>query len=233
MNQLKFQCCKHRRCYIGFFAKLFGQSPSGIDDEAYQKQRLELGPLLEIGKQLAIDFVDCDELPTGTGSFGTVTNPIPVNGSIGETVYLNRLRTASGVGFYYHRLGNTTSPATKHPVDRFQLLAADGSCQLELFFDMYHPRRSQKVPTGLTQTSWRQMDPKIRAMVKLDVNGSKSPVRDFPFGLPDEIENSPELRSISPGLGRAFADQMRARLKELRAAPRKPEGRSSPKTATG
>ena len=46
-----------------------------------------------------------DELPGAKGEFGRcVTNPVPVNGPVGELTYLSRLVTPSGAGLFGHRL---------------------------------------------------------------------------------------------------------------------------------
>src|SRR3546814_6579765 len=62
------------------------------------------------------------DLPNGSGPFGfTETNPIPVNGPIGQLAYLSRLETQSGQRILFHRL------AAIDKVDVFEAVTFDGS----------------------------------------------------------------------------------------------------------
>ena len=84
-----------------------------------------------------------DELPGAKGKFGRcLTNPIPVNGAVGEIVYLSRLLTPSGAGLFGHRLGHIDR------VDVYETVGTDGRNWDIIFFDYYHPRKSRKAPTG-------------------------------------------------------------------------------------
>ena len=84
-----------------------------------------------------------DELPGAKGEFGRcVTNPIPVNGAVGEIVYLSRLVIPSGAGLFGHRLGHIDR------VDVYETVSTDGRNWDIIFFDYYHPRKSRTVPTG-------------------------------------------------------------------------------------
>ena len=159
---------------------------------------------------------ECDELAGAYGPFGTSpTNPIPVNGILGESVYINRLRSPSGVGFLYHRLGSMSSPVYSHPVDHFELVAVDASMWIDLYFAIYHPRRSLRVPEGLRRLPWRSMSSSLRMMAKVDLAGMTSgPVADFPYGLAAAIEESKQLRFVSLGLGKKFAREIRKLLSQ-------------------
>src|SRR6476469_7244258 len=64
----------------------------------------------------------CDQIPASFGKFGrALTNPIPVNGPIGEVLYLSRLQTENGNAIAFHRLGAIET------VDVFEILSEDGS----------------------------------------------------------------------------------------------------------
>jgi len=196
---------------MGFLKSLFSD---GSDDEPLASQREDIArlPMYQMGMMQYKD--GRDEIAGSFGNFGyEPTNPIPVNGPVGETVYINRLRGKSGVGFMYHRLGSVQSPPANHPLDHFELVALDASERHELFFDLYYFRRSTKVPEGLSLLPWSQMDEQFRMMSKLSAFGTNMRVDDFPFGLPKCIEASRELSSISPGLGRAMANRVREALK--------------------
>ena len=84
-----------------------------------------------------------DELPEATGKFGRcVTNPVPVNGVVGELAYLSRLVTSSGAGLFGHRLGRIGR------VDVYETVSTDGNNWDILFLCFYHPRKSRKAPSG-------------------------------------------------------------------------------------
>lgn len=83
-----------------------------------------------------------DRLPNGSGEFGRhVSNPIPVNGFIGELLYISSLRTG-GAQMIGHRLGSIGH------VDVFELMSVDGAFWDLLYFDLYHPRKSRDLPDG-------------------------------------------------------------------------------------
>ena len=196
---------------MGFLKSLFS---GGSDDEPLASQREDVTrlPMYQMGLMQYQE--GRDEIEGAFGNFGyEPTNPIPVNGPVGETVYINRLRGKSGVGFMYHRIGSVQSPPANHPLDHFELVALDASERHELFFDLYYFHRSTQVPEGLSMLPWSRMDKQFRMMCKLNAFGTNSHVDDFPFGLPERIQASRELNSISPGIGRAMADRVRDALK--------------------
>jgi len=82
-----------------------------------------------------------DRDPRGTGPFGYAeTNPIPVNGPIGELAYLSKLETEKGERILFHRIGAIDK------IDVFEGVTFSGGQWFILFADMYHPRRSRLVP---------------------------------------------------------------------------------------
>lgn len=104
-----------------------------VDNEAFQNSTL--WPLLQ---QQVLSGIDADYLKADDETFGlTVDNPVPVNGPIGQQTYLSRLRTPEGQGFVFHRLGS------EGLVDLYEAISFDGLHELEIFMDMYHPRRSR------------------------------------------------------------------------------------------
>jgi hypothetical protein len=85
---------------------------------------------------------NCDQNPNGFGSFGlSATNPIPVNGPIGEILYLSSLRLG-GERILFHRLMSIDR------VDAFECVGIDGHHWDVLYLDMYHPRKSRRAPEG-------------------------------------------------------------------------------------
>lgn len=156
-----------------------------------QKADLDSYPL-EFEKEI-ISGENCDELSQGYGDFGCLTNPIPVNGSIGEIKYLGKLRGKSGSALFFHRIGSLNSPATDKPVDLYEVVCMDGTQWNKLHFSMYHPRRSNMVPKGYLMMPFNKS-------LKMDLPfayGVNSFVENFPFSLPKAIV---EFYGESPGL---------------------------------
>ena len=133
---------------------------------------------------------DCEEIQGASGPFGECeTNPIPVNGQIGANVYLSNLRSRTGVCFFWHCLGSAQSSIYPYPIDVYELVAADATEWRKLYFGMYHRRRSQKVPEGLSLTPWKMKNstPKaselLHTLLKAGQNGRNQFVENFPVGL--------------------------------------------------
>jgi hypothetical protein len=84
-----------------------------------------------------------DRDPDGSGPFGfSETNPIPVNGPIGQLAYFSKLETARGERILFHRIGAVDT------IDVFEAVTFSGSEWFILFVDLYHPRRSRLTPDG-------------------------------------------------------------------------------------
>ena len=140
---------------MGFLSKLFGGNKEDkVLREAFEKIRR----ILE-DEQFQLDMIhpamkaiiesrpayDCD--PQGTGPFGfSETNPIPVNGPIGQLAYLSKLETIGGERILFHRIGAIDT------VDVFEAVTFSGSQWFIFFVDLYHPRRSRLTPDGFQFT---------------------------------------------------------------------------------
>lgn len=99
---------------MGFLSNLFGGNKEDkalrealahihriLDDEKFQLELVH--PMMKAMLESAPAY---DKDPNGSGPFGfTETNPIPVNGPIGQLAYLSRLETQSGQRILFHRLG--------------------------------------------------------------------------------------------------------------------------------
>lgn len=140
---------------MGFFARIFGVA------RAHEDLRGQLADAHEDPVVAANMREACDELSGASGEFGSLTNPIPVNGPIGEIAYLNALRSTTGRGFLFHRTGTSKSPVSDLPVDRFELLGNDGLEWRILYFSKFHPAearnalRGSRLQNGLLRT-WRK-----------------------------------------------------------------------------
>lgn len=157
---------------------------------------------------------ECDELPGASGEFGSATNPIPVNGPGGEVIYINRLRRPKSGGFMFHRTGTVPSPLSPMPLDRFELLALDGSEWRVLYFSMYHPRRSTKCPAGLEVTPWPK-DPMTQIMLKIPTFGFMAPMDDFPYDLPNAVRATLGSNSLPQEMANALADAVQRTVDAL------------------
>lgn len=136
---------------MGFLTNLFGGNKEDkalrealalinriIDDEKFQLEHLN--PVM---KEMIESAPAYDKDPNGTGPFGFIeTNPIPVNGPIGQIAYLSKLETQSGQRILFHRLGAMDT------VDVFEAVSFNGREWFILFTDFYHPRRSRLTPDG-------------------------------------------------------------------------------------
>ncbi len=114
-----------------------------------------------------------------------VGNPIPVNGPIGEVIYLSNLRTAGGQPIMFHRLGSVRK------INVYETVTFDGGTWDILFLDFYHPRKSKLAPTGcrIAASAERQ-----RLFF-----GTNEFVADFPNALPGAIARARErLLGIFP-----------------------------------
>lgn len=140
---------------MGFLSNLFGGNKEDkalreamahiyriLDDEQFQLELVH--PAMKAMLESAPAY---DKDPNGTGPFGfTETNPIPVNGPIGQLAYLSRLETQSGQRILFHRLGAIGT------VDVFEAASFNGAEWFILFVDLYHPRRSHLTPDGFRFT---------------------------------------------------------------------------------
>jgi len=140
---------------MGFLSNLFGRNKEDkalrealahihriLDDERFQLELIH--PAMRAMLESAPAY---DKDPNGSGPFGfTETNPIPVNGPIGQLAYLSRLETQSGQRILFHRLGAIDK------VDVFEAVTFDGSGWFIFFVDLYHPRRSRLTPDGFRFT---------------------------------------------------------------------------------
>ena len=140
---------------MGFISKLFGGNK---EDKALREAFEQIRRILE-DEQFQLDMIHpamksmietCpayDKDPNGTGPFGfSETNPIPVNGPIGQLAYLSKLETAKGERILFHRIGAVNT------IDVFEAVTFSGSEWFILFVDLYHPRRSRLTPEGFRFT---------------------------------------------------------------------------------
>lgn len=129
---------------------------------------------------------DVDENANKFGEFGfTLTNPVPVNGPIGEVIYLSSLRSNDGSRVLFHRIGSLNE------VDIYESVTSDGKKWDLLYFDMYHPRKSKKSPRGY----------KIASRDSALWSGVNYEISNFPMDLYEAI-----IKSSQNMTGMSIAD---------------------------
>ncbi len=140
---------------MGFISNLFGGNKEEkalrealgkihriLEDEEFQLEMLH--PIMKAKIEAAPAY---DRDPNGTGPFGFVeTNPIPVNGPIGQLAYLSKMETNRGERILFHRIGSVNT------IDVFEAVTFSGSEWFIFFVDLYHPRRSRLTPDGFRFT---------------------------------------------------------------------------------
>jgi hypothetical protein len=169
-----------------------------IEDEELQNSTLV--PFLRESILLgdAVDYLRDDQ------SFGlSADNPIPVNGPLGQQTYLSKLRTAHHGGFFFHRLGSVGR------VDLYKLLSLDGTLELNLYLDMYHPRRSRKAVEGF----YLDDGPSVFTGFTITMN-------DFPYDFESCLNQLPD--SIRDAY--ASPNQIRPLLDQLIKSDEEPQG---------
>lgn len=198
-----------------FLSKLLGRGVAQTD-EPLPEQLKALTAMLGQQHQFAIasgltppntripDEADC--VAGGEGPFGkSHLNPIPVNAVQGELIYLSSLVTENGSRLFFHRRGGLSSDrGIVGRVDEYEVLAADGSVRMSLYFDMYYPRRSRLAPDDFRLIPWNQMTEFDRLMARLGSMGTNHTVANFPFGLPTAIEE----RMLQEGISQDMLDKM-------------------------
>jgi hypothetical protein len=204
---------------MGWLSKFFGQSdksPPREVQQVFEKMRrllddddTQIAMVGEPSASMIKRGLDCDQLPDSRGRFGLeVTNPVPVNGPIGELAYLSKLRTSNGERLLFHRIGSQDG------VDIFEAVDFSGQEWFVLYLDMYHPRKSRLAPTGLSLSDETSQ-----------FTGFTSKCADFPRGFQAEkARNSrsglnmlyASLRTIEEALSRSNFDRPSAHIQELR-----------------
>jgi hypothetical protein len=127
-----------RKNYSSAADPVFEKLHRFLNDEVAQNNQL-----MEQYRSKVQEGLDCDELPGANGEFGrSFRNPIPVNGPIGEILYLSNIVTLDGTHIMFHRIGS------KNEVDAFETVSLDGTKWDILFLHLYHPRKSRRAPKG-------------------------------------------------------------------------------------
>lgn len=117
------------------------------------------------------------------GFFGSIGNPIPVNGPIGERKYLAKLRGQTGHPLMFHRKGSNFSSAVSTPVDTFEVVCLDGTQWTQLTLWPYHQSQSSDTPEGFSFTS---QDPNTECG-GIGGLGTTCFLPNFPHSLPETI----------------------------------------------
>ena len=170
---------------LGFFKK---KTPKVELQNAFQKMEKLLSDddmqIRILGPQVYAQFrslTAIDQHPKGEGEFGrSLKNPIPTNGPIGSIAYLSSLGTISGHIVLFHRLKMFDD------IDVYEFVALSGDVWGLLFVDMYHSRKSRRVPDGFKKLSGSQQ-----------LIGFNHFWDDFPLGFAEQKQAVPaDLRML-------------------------------------
>ena len=86
----------------------------------------------------------------GTGEFGSITNPIPCKTIFGAKSYINRLRQENGSRIRCARVKSVYDPASKRPVEEYEIADKAGQPLVKLYISPYHKFNSVIAPCGFT-----------------------------------------------------------------------------------
>ena len=181
------------------------RKPQSIDSihEPIEQQIADVKKLDPFIASIILQGESCDCLKGATGPFGSISNPIPVNGAIGEIKYLGKLRGKTGHAVFFHRICSLDSEIANHRIDKFELVCMDGTQWNNLYFDIYHPRRSNLVPDGYILTPYNND-------LKMDIPyayGTNEFVGNFPYDLPKKLEELYGLKSAFSKHAKKWLDQ--------------------------
>ena len=138
--------------------------------------------------QLFLKGENCDQLMGATGAFGqSMTNPIPVNGWIGTLKYFWRLQTPFNKGLYFHRIGKARSQVSQ-TIDVYETVSADRKIWDILYFDMFHPRRSNLAPEGYRVRPYDKVIDSVQFAF-----GTNTRLANFPHDLPEVLDKNPDM----------------------------------------
>ncbi|MEP6810677.1 MAG: hypothetical protein ABI992_10570 [Chthoniobacterales bacterium] len=186
------------------------------------EQRKELDHYPPEIRDLALNGPDCDALPNATGDFGRSSeNPIPVNGVTGTLRYFWKLRLPSGPASYFHRICSAHSKLTSQPIDVYETVSVDATHWDVLFFDIYHPRRSNVAPRGFYLFPYDKRVGDIPSPA-----GVTFQLESFPHDLPNALPKDDWLEAYARRCERDIArytfrrpNEHLARLRDLRVDP--------------
>lgn len=138
-----------------------------------QNESAQNDGLPEPYRSMVCSGVACDEIAGANGEFGrSIRNPIPVNGPLGELIYLSNLRVVNSQHpIMFHRIGSAGA------IDVFETVSFDGNNWDILYFDLYHPRKSRRSPAGYQVAGSQRSLP----------TGTNEFVAQFPEELPAAI----------------------------------------------
>jgi len=150
--------------------KIFDKMYTFLSDEKLQNSSYHPQFLALLYKDIV------DKVPNYSGEYGrTLTNPIPVNGAIGEIIYLSRLCTDDlKKPVLFHRIGSigAGNAITRDTVDVYETVSVDGSRWDILYFNFYYAGKSKIAPAGYNIAKNQSM-----------IYGTNSFVSNFPVGI--------------------------------------------------
>jgi hypothetical protein len=109
----------------------------------YLSERQKFDEIVEF--MCADDDGDCCK---STGEFGSMTNPIPCKTIFGAKSYINRLRQENGCRIRCSRVRSVYDPASKRPVEEYEIADKAGQLLAKLYISPYHKFNAVIAPRG-------------------------------------------------------------------------------------
>jgi hypothetical protein len=109
-----------------------------------------------------VEFMCADDdgdICNGTGEFGSITNPIPCKTIFGAKSYINRLRQENGCRIRCSRVTSVYDPASKRPVEEYEITDNAGQPLVRLYISPYHKFNSVIAPCGFTLRNYEWSAP--------------------------------------------------------------------------
>lgn len=139
-----------------------------LRNEDLQNARLPAGL-----REIVQNAPSVDQTEPAFGQFGTsLTNAVPVNGAVGEILYLSSIRHSSGLPIVFHRLGSFGR------TDIFETATIDGRHWDVFYLNMYFVRKSHFCPSGYSIES-----------KNIYAKGTTVYLPKFPLGLIEAVTN--------------------------------------------
>lgn len=89
-----------------------------------------------------------DKIPGGYGEYGlSPTNPVPTKGTMGSSLYLERLRMSEINGeIQWRRTGVYSVDNIENMIDEYKTFDSSGRCLATVYISPYHKKNSDKAP---------------------------------------------------------------------------------------
>lgn len=165
-------------------------SSSAVATQAPQPPSSDTDPLARVRRMLTDEKfqnehqVAFEQYRSGTDRFGSkenlgldADNAIPVNGVVGEIMYLSLLRLDGVEPIVFHRLGSVSS--SRGMVDSFEWIGITSGRKGRVFLNFNYERKSRDAPVGFELSAQPDNNNPIY--------GTSATLPQFPSGISEEV----------------------------------------------